>query len=123
MSLNVVNNGACDVKVGTPFNSFQAGGGIDFHNLGAKLSLKHVNACNAKSHYLRSSNGSFKVFFIKRYRLGYAAAAHIASKLLSLRYTTHSRKYLITDHKSPDIPAFAFSNKFLDQNVLLLALQ
>jgi hypothetical protein len=53
----------------------------------------------------------------------HAAPVYIAAKLLSLRHATHSGDHAVTDNQCTNVFAFAFSDKFLYQYVLLLALK
>ena len=63
------------------------------------------------------------VYFVQFHPLGDAAPVDIAAKFLALGHPAHSPHHLIAHDKGPDVLAFTLGDKFLDQNVLLLALQ
>ena len=105
------------------FDAFQPRRGVDLHDQRAILAFQQVHTGHPQPHDLGRPHGGLLVYVVQLHRFGQAAPMHIAAEFLALGHAPHGRHHLIAHDKGPDVLAFALGHKFLDQNVLLLALQ
>lgn len=116
---DVVDDFAGDVEAGCSLDAFEAGGGIDFHDLGAVLALEHVDAADAQTHDLGGADGGFLVGRLKGDALCFTSAVDVGAEFLALGDAAYGCYDAVSDDEGADVLAFAFGNEFLKENLLL----